>query len=317
VTIEKVASILAGGAPKGLLMVRDELAGFLLGMNQYNDAARAFWLEAWGGGPYQVDRMKNSDPIKVPRLAVAWFGTTQPERLAQLMADPDDGLLARFLWCWPDPMPFKRSHATLDVEFAIRSLDRLRLLDLHRNTDGTLAPYIVPLQDNAVSRIEAFGNEMQRRRDLAAGLLRSSYGKTRGVALRLSLVLEMLWWCGRDGYDPPPTVISDAALEAACLWVRDYAIPMAERTFGDAACSQEDRNVSTLSRWIAQERPTEVHVRRMQREVRLTGLTTADPIHAACRALVDAGWLLPGSKPNGKDRNRAVYPVNAALWDAL
>ena len=50
-TIEKVADILARAAPKGLLMVRDELAGWLLGMNRFNAGARAFWLEAYGGRP--------------------------------------------------------------------------------------------------------------------------------------------------------------------------------------------------------------------------------------------------------------------------
>lgn len=319
VTIEKVGMLLAAAAPKGLLMVRDELAGFLLGMNVYNDSARSFWLEAWNGNAYRVDRMKNAEPIKIPRLAVSWFGTVQPERLAELMEEPDDGLLARFLYCWPDPIPFNRSHAAHDLEFAVRALDRLRLLDMHRNSEGTPAPILMPLQSAALPRLIAFANDMQHRRDLAAGLLRSSYGKARGVALRMALVLQLLWWCGADGYEPPPTVISDAALEAATVWVGDYAIPMAERTFGDAACSQSDRNITTLARWIAQERPGEVHVRTMERQVRLAGLTTVDAIHATCKALIDAGWLLPrppSTSPQG-GRPREAYPVNAALWEVL
>lgn len=76
VTIEKVASLLAGAAPKGLLVVRDELAGWLLGMNAYNDAGRAFWVEAYGGRSYRVERQKSPQPIDVPRLAVAITGGT-------------------------------------------------------------------------------------------------------------------------------------------------------------------------------------------------------------------------------------------------
>jgi hypothetical protein len=316
VTLEKVASVLAVAAPKGLLMVRGELAGWLLGMNQYNDAARAYWLEAYDGAPYSVDR-KTTASINVARNVVAWSGGVQPERLAQLMAEPDDGLFARFNWCWPDPIPFQQSSAAPDIDFALEALDRLRLLELHRNAAGTLVPIFVPLAQSAWPRLVAFANEMQRRKDLSAGLLRSSYGKTRGVALRLGLILEHLWWCGRNGIDPPPTEISDAALERACMWVRDYAIPMAERTFVDAAASQADRNVVTLAGWIVEKQPVEVHVRTMQREVRLPGLTEAAAIHAACRVLVDARWLLPGSTAHGKDRNRAVYPVNPDLWPAL
>ena len=112
-------------------------------------------------------------------------------------------------------------------------------------------------------------------------------------------------------------MISDAALEAATLWVRTYVMPMAERTFGDAESTQQERDVTTLARWVAQQRPTEVHVRTMQREVRLPGLRDAEAIHVACKALIDAGWLLVGTRPHGNDRNRAVYPINPALWDAL
>ena len=78
-TIEKVATLLATAAPKGLLIVRDELAGWLGGMNQYHDAGRAFWIEAYGGRPYRVERQKHPLPIDVPRLVVAknWLGRLQ------------------------------------------------------------------------------------------------------------------------------------------------------------------------------------------------------------------------------------------------
>jgi hypothetical protein len=92
VTVEKVATLLAGAAPKGLLIVRDELAGWLLGMNAYNDAGRSFWIEAYGGRPYRVERQKHPEPIVIPRLAVAVTGGTQPEKLAALFREADDGL---------------------------------------------------------------------------------------------------------------------------------------------------------------------------------------------------------------------------------
>ena len=78
VTVEKLATLLATAAPKGLLVARDEFAGWLLGMNAYNDAGRAFWIEAYGGRPYRVERQKHPEPITVPHLAVAVSGGTQP-----------------------------------------------------------------------------------------------------------------------------------------------------------------------------------------------------------------------------------------------
>jgi Protein of unknown function (DUF3987) len=72
VTVEQIGAILATAAPKGVVMVRDEIAGWLTGMEAYNPAGRAFWLEAYGGRPYRVERRKHgAEPIEIERLALA------------------------------------------------------------------------------------------------------------------------------------------------------------------------------------------------------------------------------------------------------
>ena len=101
--------------------------------------------------------------------------------------------------------------------------------------------------------------------------MRSAYGKARGLALRLSLVLTMLRWCAEDGWAPPPTEITADALAAACDLVADYFMPMAERVYGDAAARPVQRNAATLARWIKRTKATEVHVRNLLRQVRLRG----------------------------------------------
>jgi len=40
-------------------------------------------------------------------MAVAVTGSTQPEKLAAMFEEADDGLLSRFVWAWPDPLPFR------------------------------------------------------------------------------------------------------------------------------------------------------------------------------------------------------------------
>jgi hypothetical protein len=42
VTIERVATLLATAAPKGLLVTRDELIGWIAGMTAYNESGRPF-----------------------------------------------------------------------------------------------------------------------------------------------------------------------------------------------------------------------------------------------------------------------------------
>ncbi|MGE5269137.1 MAG: DUF3987 domain-containing protein, partial [Thiohalocapsa sp.] len=313
VTIERVATLLATAASKGLLIVRDELAGWIDGMAAYNPAGRGFWIEAFGGRPYRVERVKHPEPIVIPRLAVAVYGGTQPDKLALLMRGADDGLLARILWSWPEAIRFRLGRQPPGTQWAITALDRLRELDLQAGDPPT--PIMVPLTAEAREMIEAFSGEMQQSQTRAGGLLRSAIGKARGQALRLALVLELLWWCGQDGMAPPPSQISARAFTAAATLVADYFLPMAERVYGDAAATERERGAAMLARWIVSERPAELHVRHLQREVRLSGLRTADQIRGAADALVEADWLRSPA-PGGEfgQRGRVAYAVNPRLW---
>ncbi len=175
---------------------------------------------------------------------------------------------------------------------------------------------MVPLVPAAQALLESFAREMEERQHAAGGLMRSALGKARGTALRLALVLEFLWWCGGSATDAAPQSMSERAFAAAAHLVADYLTPMAERVYGDAAARPVDRNAATLARWIVKGRLTEVHVRTLQRQTRLPGLSDATTIRAACDALVDAGWLIPPAIGFGS--NRAVtYKVNPKVLEAV
>ena len=311
VTIEKVADLLARAAPKGLLMARDELAGFFLGLDEYNCAGRAFWLEAYGGRPTRVDRVSHPEPISVPRLIVGWHGGIQPSRLAEVMRGPDDGLLSRWCWFWPDPIPFRLTTTAPNLDFANGAFTRLGLLTLRQEEGRVAEPLRVPLVAAALSSLESFAQEMHERQQEAGGLMNSAFGKARGLAVRLSLVIEYLWWAAKDGWGEAPREISGEASAAAIEFVRGYLIPMAERVFGDAAIPKKVSNTVTLARWIRRTRPSEVHIRWLQRDVRLPGLSEADAIREACNGLVEAGWLAAPADPTVPDAHGS--PIAFAL----
>jgi hypothetical protein len=176
---------------------------------------------------------------------------------------------------------------------------------------------MVPLTDAARGHLEKFAREMQERQAAAGGLLVSALGKARGLALRLSLDIEFLWWAAKVGMAAPPNQISERAFLAAAFLVAQYLMPMAERVYGDAAATPRTRNVATLAKWIVKTRPKEVHVRQLQRDVRLPGLGEAALIHEACEALVEAGWLFAAPAGGTAGRPRAAYEVRSELWKAL
>jgi hypothetical protein len=310
VTVERVARLLADAADKGLMVTRDELAGWFLGLNAYHDAGRPFWLEAWNGGPFRVERVKHP-AIMVPRLAVAVYGGVQPDRLTELAQGPDDGLMSRFLWFWPAPIPFRLGERAAGG-WEIEALDKLRRLEMQPGRDdGPAVPRMVPLAPEAYADMERFGQDMQRRAHEAGGLLASAFGKARGQALRLGVVLEFLWWCSAEGNLSEPVQISRQAFLAAVTLMDEYFIPNAERVYGGEGQTKTDRSATRLSRWIVNEGANEVHVRNLQRDVRLPDLTTAEAIKSACSALIDAGWLAEPEKGNAfGQRGKVAYPVN-------
>lgn len=317
-TIEKVAAVLSSAAPKGLLMVRDELAGWFLGMNRFHAGARAFWLEAYGGRPYSIDRVKSPNQICVPRLAVAWHGGIQPARLAKVMEAADDGLLARFIWFWPLPIKFERPKIIPNIDFAVSAFERLSILDMAAAPSGRVAaPITVPLTEKAAAQLESFAQKIQLEQTKSHGLLNSALGKARGLVLRLSLVIEYLRWAAEEGIMQAPAEIGEDALLAAIRLARQYLIPVAERVYGKTVQPPAARNVQTLARWIVTTHAREVHVRHIQRKIFLPGLTKAAEIHGACRVLIEAGWLLPPTCGTQEGRARQAYRVRPLVSRVL
>src|SRR5262249_6164846 len=102
-TIERLAALLHA-RPQGMLMLSDELAGLFLNMSRYSGGQdNEFWLEAWDGGPYTVERV-GRPPIVLRHLLIGMVGGLQPDKLARSFKGDLDGMYARILFAWPaDP----------------------------------------------------------------------------------------------------------------------------------------------------------------------------------------------------------------------
>jgi Protein of unknown function (DUF3987) len=98
-TTEKLGEILARCEDKGLLVITDEVSGWLGAMERYSSnrgAERGWWNCAYDGGPRSVDRIKRGE-LFIRNLSVSLLACVQPERLAELQGLTTDGLLQRFL----------------------------------------------------------------------------------------------------------------------------------------------------------------------------------------------------------------------------
>ena len=168
-------------------------AGWLNNMQRYsNGTDRPFWLTAWTGSSYRVDR-KTSARQSFP--ASRWyFGTIQPDRLAAAFKGADHGLPARFLFCWPEARPFARPRGTVNVSRATEALCKLARLKMSMAEDGSPVPVFVTATEDAAEALADFARAMQSLERQAGGLIIGVLGKARGYALRLAVALEFLAW---------------------------------------------------------------------------------------------------------------------------
>jgi hypothetical protein len=298
VTPEKLVR-LAAINPHGLVLLRDELAGWLGGMDRYGGAGgeRALWLEAFGARPFTLDRVKEDRPIRVEALAVGIIGGIQPDRLATLVLDgDDDGLAARVLYTWPETRPPVRPERVVDNQSAREAL--ARLLKLSRAAE---APKVLPLSPAAADEIQKWRVDVHAMEHGTAGLLLSWIGKLPGFAIRIALILEHLWWAGDRPQAPEPSEVTEDAVLAAVGFLESYAVPMTKRVFGDAAWPRAMRDAAVLAKWLLAQKPLPkaVNARAMRQRAVIPSCREAERYDAALTELESAGWVRPRPSRGG------------------
>lgn len=99
-TIEAIARVIDEN-PKGLLILRDELSGFLKNLDSKGkEEYRSFYLEGWSSGSKSIERV-GSAPLYIPKLTLGVLGNIQPSLIKQYVYEAvkghkADGLLQRF-----------------------------------------------------------------------------------------------------------------------------------------------------------------------------------------------------------------------------
>ncbi len=318
-TTEKLAS-LSASLPRGLVSVRDELAGWLASFGRYGGGGtdRAFALEMYGGRLYLIDRVKDPKGIRVEHLTVGVLGGIQPDRLAEAIDGADDGLAPRFLWSWPEPISgFTVSRVMMDSQNAKDAIVRLSELALGEDEFGKPIPIKVLLNHDAVDMLEAFGREMIVRGRHAPGIMAGTIGKARGHVLRLSCILEFLRWAASPIHRPAPTAISLDAVSDACDLVESYFLPMAEAVFGDAIIPKAERLAMTLARHLREAGALRFNARDVRRSIGGVLRAPAD-MDMACSELIEAGLIRSAPTRSGPTTGRMAksFDVNPKLHEA-
>ena len=197
-TVERLGDILNENR-RGVLIIKDELSGWLGAMNQYKQggkgADRQFWLSVHTNQPVSVDRKSSDEPVIVARPFVSVIGGIQPEVLPDFGKDRGDGLIDRFVPVYPKPRVGRwtddeiSDHVRDGYARTIGSLYKLR----HANEDEDPFPSRVPMTLEAKALFVAEYNRLHDELE-APGFpqrLRPAWGKLEAYLARFALILAM------------------------------------------------------------------------------------------------------------------------------
>lgn len=293
-TIEELQHIMSQ-QPRGLVYMRDELAGWLGNHDRYggNGGDRAFFLEAWNGGSYVADRVKyRGQPVRIARAALAILGGMQPDRLREALAGPDDGLAARLAYIWPDPVLILPLASEPDAlarsrrERLMITARRLSGLGMDGDPAGEPAPRLLRLDREALALFDELRREAMERARTTRGLAAGWHGKTPGRALRLALVYELLAWAAAGGQEPG--AIGADAMARAGAYI-DYLGGMLDRVTAGLAIGRAEADGAVIARHIRAARLPALNERALYQRPGWAWLRDAERRAEALRVLAEAG----------------------------
>jgi hypothetical protein len=196
-TIEKLAEILEDN-PRGVLVVRDEQAGWFGSFTRYKSQSGCsdlpYWLEMHRAGHILIDRKTTERKnICVERAAVSVTGGIQPGALKRALTTEflDAGGGARILMAMPPKRPKLWSEVEIapEVEQAYHDIvEKLLALNLTTNGAGECVPHALRLSAGAKDAWSKFYNAWGKEQVAVEGELAAAYSKLEGYAARFALI---------------------------------------------------------------------------------------------------------------------------------
>jgi len=294
-TVEALAPILSTN-PRGVLLFRDELAGWFGSFDRYASSKRggdvASWLSMFNGESITVDR-KTGDPptIFVREACVSICGGIQPRILFRVLGSEhwESGLAARLLLACPPRRSKQWSDAKIDpgIETETEKLfDRLYELEMPADDDGRPRPVVITLAPRAKTVWIAYYDSHNREQVDLSGDMSAAWSKLEEYPARFALIIHLTRWAAAD-----PTLVSvdqvDDVSMSAGIALAQWFKGETRRVYTILQESDEDRDQRRLAEWI-EVKGGLVTARQVQQGCRwLKGPNEAE---AALEALATAGW---------------------------
>lgn len=249
-TVEATSKLLSDN-PRGLLLARDELAGWLRSFDAYRAGKggdASFYLATHGARQHLVDRKGGDTPsIHVSRAALSITGGIQPGTLALCIGKEhaEDGLLARLLFALPPRTAPRWTTAVIGdgtrAHYAevVADLAKLQLVPDRKGIPG---PVALPLSKEGLAVWAPFYDRFGEKQAAAVGMEASALAKLVSYAARFALIHQLVRDPGAREIDAE-AVRSGARLSA---WFAEEAV----RVHAVLVESPEDAARRRLVEWV-------------------------------------------------------------------
>ena len=296
-TYQKLGQVLSGN-PHGVLVFQDELSGLLVRLDEKGqEAARAFYLEAWNGKQsYTFDRVERGT-LHIPRLSISLLGGLQPTKLREYLHSAvtggkgDDGLAQRLqLLVYPDlnekwnmvdrQVDLAAADAANDVFFRLAVLNPISLGARQVYTDSIP---VLQFTEEAQERFNLWWTALENelRNGVNSPFMESHISKYRKLVPALALLDHLI--VGSTGG------IGIDSLKRAIAW-KKFLLSHAERAYAAVTAGSKDA-AKALAKHIKQgDLQDGFTVRNVYRK-NWSLLATVKEATEATEVLQDLGWL--------------------------
>lgn len=298
-TVEKLACLLKEN-PKGILVLRDELSGWLKSLQKSGrEGDREFYLEAWNGyGSFSVDRIGRGT-LHVPALCLSIFGGLQPAKIEAYLNQitnnyGDDGLLQRFqILVFPNTVKKWRNVDRKPNSEALERAKQVFMNLANLNIQDDKASNRLPglhFSPDAQKIFDSWRLELEssfRSQDSLSPIFESHLAKFRSLVPSLALIFHLV--ANHAKQLSTSDQIQSDSIQLALSWAR-FLEAHARKVYSDVL-TPSLKGAHIIAKKIAEGQINDQDSLRSIYRRQWASLRTPAELEPALVILEDAGWV--------------------------
>jgi putative DNA primase/helicase len=323
-TVEKLGELLKEN-PRGLLLFRDELDGFITKLDSRgHESDRGFYLETWDAlRSYSFDRIGRGT-IHIPRMTLLILGGLQPDRLSRILNEistgrrTNDGFIQRFQLLvfpevpdsWENVDEKPNIQAEKEVCGILRDLEALNPITIGAKKDRWGHIPFLRFSPRAQRVFNAWYKKLMneiRGGKIANQALRFHLSKYPNLMPNLALVFHLAQRIGGYTSQSDISVLSARRAVKWCRFLRSHA----QKVYGLGADAEKKRATELRRHILKGDLHNPFTLRDVLRKC-WSQLTDFGEVQASLQILERHNWIRSTTEPSGTQGGRPTtkYEIN-------